>query len=157
MDGAAVFSLAVLSKKSRSGAESTKQDQADQQQWHRYDEQHQCGDAFDDGSAPNRDELHGGVFGEQYCSRARSVCTSSRALVFHYKPNPEVRTSSTAARKRRQTIPVYRPLTVFARQFRRQFRRQVGAVLPLFQQKTLPSHSLAFLVPWRFKNLLFHE
>ena len=34
-------------------------------------------------------------------------------FVFHYKPNPEVRTSSTAAVKRRQTIPRLSTLSVF--------------------------------------------
>ena len=69
------------------------------------------------------------LLAEQFYYTARGICPYYTACgIRRDKCRPRVQTSSAAAVKRRQTIPVYRPYPFPARQFDRQF----GAPLPLF-------------------------
>ena len=62
---------------------------------------------------------------QQFYYTARGNCPYYTACgIIRYKCRPEVQTSSTAAVKRRQTIPVYRACSISAREFFRLLHRQ---------------------------------
>ena len=62
---------------------------------------------------------------EQFYYTARGNCPYYTACgIIRYKCRPEVRTSSTVAVKRRQTIPDYRPRSISAREFFRLLHRR---------------------------------